>query len=408
MIKNRSVYRCWWLMFAGLILAGSAGAGVPDGMAVPNYISNEQNPVQINWELEELWTLGGAEEDDQPLGFIGGVVYQDSLVYILDTKDSLVYIMNLEGRCLDLVNVEGDGPGQCSHPNTILAMGDNMLALVKGMPAKVIVTDFFYTYPKSSDLFIPEAGDYDDYSVVITSGVRNYGYHFLAYTETTIILDIKKPDFKTVKALSLFGEDGEELVRLFSDEAGKLESDVFKEADVPHYAYPSRFAFSEHGRIFAVPYRNEYLIYVFSNSGVLEEVIGREYQSRKRSDYEIEMVSFSGQHGGNSFEIDVEPTEADILDIYTACGDLLVRTSRSEIDLPVGVYTRLDLFEDGRFAGQVNILGEGTAQRDQLIFLGDDLLAIVRGNLDAVQYGIENFVAGYEAVPVQVSLYRIK
>ncbi len=279
-----------------------------------------------------------------------------------------------------------------------------MLALVKGQPATVIMTDFYFTYPNSFKLMIPEA---DVYSIVTANGMRSIQDRILAYTETMIIVDRKKPDFKTIKALSLYDRQGREEHRLLSELAGRTQVGIPAEADIPHYAYKYRYALAQDGRSYVAPFRDAYLVYVFSPAGELEKILGRQYQSRMRSDREKFLAGYSGSHGGTSFQMEAENIEADILNLYLIGEELLIRTSRSEYQLPPGVYSRLDLFQNSRYQAKIEILGQGNARRDQLIFLSRSLLVIVRGNLDAMQYGVESFLDDYQSDPVQVSLYRI-
>lgn len=371
---------------------------------VPLIISPSRDIKEESWTLEELWTLGGPQDQDVPLGYITGVVYQDSLLYVLDTKSSLVYVMTLEGQCIDLIDVSGEGPGQCSKPNSILGIGDGHLVLVKGQPARLIYTDFDRSLPQSRELVIPEA---DMYSYVIVNSIWARAGIFLAYGETTIITDRKKPDFMTIRSLSSYGQDGREVQRYFFQEVGTLRQSMPTEADIPHYAYRQSFTLAKDGRVYVAPYRDKYLIYVFAPSGQLEQVIGRDFRSRERTKAEIILASFMGEHGGQRLEMEVEDNEADILSLDILGSELLVRSSYSEYQQQAGVYTQLELFQGGRFTKRINLLGTGSAYRDELYWLSSDLLAVVRGNKDAVQYGIETQLKDYQAQVVSVSLYRV-
>ncbi len=384
-----------------ILIIGMTSASLAD---VEYLISQSDQVSQYNWSLEELWTLGGEEETDVPLGYITAVVYQEDKLYILDTKDSKIYVMTIDGQCTEVIDVQGEGPGQCTKPNTLLGLGGDEFVLVKGQPAKLIFTKFYYDYPETRDMLIPEA---DMYSFTIANSIWNNANVFLAYTESKLIVDRKKAEFLTIKALSTFSREGVELHRYFSQEVGTLNMRMPTEADIAHYSSQDHFAIDAQGYVYVAPDRNEYHVYVFDPDGKLVKIIGRDFESRKRTKDEVVFASYMGQHLGEVFEMEVEKTEADIRAIYLLGSQILLRTSNSEYRLPTGVSIQLDVFDDDQYKAQINILGDEITQRDELRFLSSDLLAVIRGNEDAVQAGIESQVSGYRARAVQVSLYRI-
>lgn len=360
--------------------------------------------IVYNWQLEEIWRLGGEDEDDVPLGFVKSVLYKNNKIYILDTKESKTYIIDINGKCLDVLDISGDAPGQCSNPNGLLPFSNNLFALIQGQPAKIVVTDFYKFYPYSRQFLISGAGPQ---SYVVVNGAYYNANKFLAYTETSILLDRDKMETVTIKALSTFSGDGKEISRYFSKEDKERYRQLPTEITTAHYAYREHYAIDVAGRVYVAPHRDKYLIYIFSPQASLESVIGRNFSLRKRTQEEMFLASFMGEYQGQKFEMSVEPEEAVILGFYILNSQLLVRHSYSEYKQATGVYSQLDLFVDNQLQGRVNLLAPGNARRDDLYFLTEDLLAVVKGNKDFEQQGIEKYLKDYEASPVQVILYRI-
>ena len=123
--------RCCLLIISGLIFVTACfGLAVADDL------------ITKELELEELWHLGGEEEDDALLEFICSVVRQDEDIYILDTGASKIHHYTVDGDSVAIYDIAGSGPGECDHPNDLLSLGNGYFGLVKGLPAKIIVTDF--------------------------------------------------------------------------------------------------------------------------------------------------------------------------------------------------------------------------------------------------------------------------
>lgn len=393
---------CPYLVLADVDLYQDLYQG--NNVKISPLLSSDTKAVN-NWHLEEIWTLGGEEEDDVPLGFVKSVVYQGDKIYVLDTKESKVYVINMLGDCLDVIDVSGDAPGQCSNPNALLPLSNNLFALVQGQPAKLIVTDFYKFYPYSKQFLVSEA---TSQNYVVVNGVYYDANKFLAYTETSVLLDRDKMDTTTIKALSTFSGDGKEIKRYFFKEDKEKYRQLPTERTTAHYAYREHFTIDSQGRVYVAPYRDKYFIYIFSPQGSLENVIGRNFVLRQRTPEEMFLASFMGEYQGQKFEISVESEEAAILAIYIFGDDLLVRHSYSEYRQASGVYSQLDLFVDNKLKEKVNLYAPGNARRDDLFFLTEDLLAVVKGNKDFEQRGIEKYIKGYQAEPVRVILYRIK
>lgn len=368
-----------------------------------------------NLILEELWRIGGEEEDSLPMGFIRQVLLHNNMIYILDTKESKIYVVELNGRLRMTIDTRGQGPGECDNPGNFLTLGDGSFLLLRSFPAHFIqvkLPEFPPSFVKNhTGKFIEISQNKVGVAGAATStltgisGTKNQGKQILAFAETqNFTNNVLQQD----RRLATFSSKGVEGVHYFAQQAKLTARDkVPSEGSTPYYFYQTSYTILEDGRVQVAPYRDQYLIYQFLPNGELEKVFGRQYQPRKRTETEKKLISYASG-GGESFQMDVEEFEADILGIDNRGSRLLVRTSRSDVGLPHGVYRQYDVFENGQFTHHLNLHAPGNAQKDEVRWLGDELLAVIKGNFDAQRKGVDSLVPGYNSDAVEVILYRVK
>ena len=92
--------------------ASSLAADVPR-------IENPAEPAQGTQkvELEELWRIGGADDEENIFGVVNrALVDDDNNIYLLDAQLSQVSVYSPDGILLDVLGKEGDGPGEFRGP----------------------------------------------------------------------------------------------------------------------------------------------------------------------------------------------------------------------------------------------------------------------------------------------------
>ena len=96
-------------------------------------------PATRTAALEEIWRMGGEEDEDILLGLVGGgVMGDDGNTYIIDRQLSQVLVMSPDGELLDTLGREGEGPGEFRRGNGLF-LTPTGVGVVQGFPGKVIL-----------------------------------------------------------------------------------------------------------------------------------------------------------------------------------------------------------------------------------------------------------------------------
>lgn len=94
-----------------------------------------------------LWSFVEVARYDEPVHVPANVVSVDSTFYLLDAGLSQIVELTPPYSVLD---ISGEGPGECSHPNSILP-ANGCFAMLKPLKAEIIFTD-----PARPSLKLPE------------------------------------------------------------------------------------------------------------------------------------------------------------------------------------------------------------------------------------------------------------
>jgi hypothetical protein len=87
--------------------------------------------------LATVWPFCEVARYEEPIHVPANVVSVDSTFYLLDAGLSRIVELSSDGLTVD---IGGEGPGECSHPNSILPT-DNGFAMLKPLKAEIIFTD---------------------------------------------------------------------------------------------------------------------------------------------------------------------------------------------------------------------------------------------------------------------------
>lgn len=401
-----------WAIALTLLLMPTAGR------AAAPVIENSATPAEglARVELEELWRIGGEDDEDNLLGVIDRVLTDDDgNIYLLDIQLAEVQVFDPDGIYLRSVGKRGDGPGEIRNVSGALFLPDGTLGLVQGFPGRIVKVSLDGVpagelRPGGDD---PAAGGF--FALRSSAAVGNH----LVLGGARIT---RGDNTRTaVNFLAAHGSDGSEKVRYLEmtsvREFGRME---FSEKDE---FFPGRdgWALATDGRVYVAPARNDYRIEVYGPGGEHERTLTRPYKSWKRTDAEVEraremMMPFR-RRNRNAVNIVVEPTERDILAIRAdPQGQVWVLPSRGIREQGEGIHSTWDVFDiAGVFSRQVAFLCEGDGQKDALFFPGGGLAILVKEHSEAMfafrGRGADNpdqDDADTEARPLEVICFRIK
>ncbi len=369
----------------------------------------------VKVQLEELWRIGGEEDEDNLLGVIDRVlVDDDGTVYLLDIQLVEVQVFDTDGEYVRSLGKQGDGPGELRNVRDLLFLPDGTVGLVQGFPGRIVKVDLDglpagELKPGGDD---PSAGGF----FALRSAASSGGRLVLGGAKIT-----RGDNSRTAtNFIAAFDQGGVEGIRYLESvnvrDFGRME---FSEKG-DFFPGQGGWTLADDGRLYVAPARNEYRIEVHGPDGGLERTIVRKYESWKRtpveSDRAREMMMPFRRRNRNSIKLVMEPTERDILGIHLDPeGQLWVLPSRGIREQDEGIHSTWDVFDSsGTFVRQVAIACEGDGQKDALFFPGGGLAVLVREHADAVYAfrgrGADNPEAEEEDAevrPLEVICYRI-
>ncbi len=366
-------------------------------------------------QLEEMWRIGGEDDEETLLGVVNRVLADDQdNVYLLDIQLTEVLVYDADGEYLQSLGSPGEGPGEIRRAAGVLFMPDGTVGLVQGFPGKIVKVDregipAGEFRPGGDD---PSAGGF----FALRGAASNGGRMVFSGSRIT-----RGEDSRTaVNFIASFDEDGSQQslfhhttsVRQFRGEDFSEKKEFF-----PH---EEGWALGDDGRVYVAPNRNSYEIMVYAPDGTLERTIKRPYQSYKRTDKEKKKAEDGlmpwRRRNRSRFNFVVEPTEQDIVRMrVTDDGHLWVLPSRGLRNQPEGVHTTWDVFDNtGQYEQTVALKCEGVGLRDKLFFAGDDMVVLVKQYADAMmafqgqsREESEAQDEEIEALPLEVICYRI-
>jgi len=404
-------------------MAGSASSPAVEIATIDGvpHVKNSTKPRDgaRTLQLEELWRAG-SEDDKMIFGLVTKVASdREGNVYILDAQLSQVHIYAPDGQFLRTVFREGEGPGEVRDARDMIVMDDGRIGAVTEFPGKVVFVD-----QQGDPAGVLECG----------GGARNEGGFWsltaafcgggqLAITGTISQQSDTPGVNDRTDFLSLFGDDGQERVRLAEHHCQYNFNDFIYDEGVHMPGFWWNTAVGPDGRIYAAPELDGYAIHVWQPNGTLERVIEREYKRWKRTREEHAQVvgMIESAMSGVPFEsrVAAKEYESDIVYILRGLrarqdGTLWVLPSRGIREQPAGVLATFDVFDgEGVFVEQVSVACEGDSMLDGIFFVGQDRLVVVRGFADAVaaQFGRGSRAGGEdeeEGALMEVICYRIQ
>ncbi len=332
-----------------------------------------------------LWEVT-ADEQEVLIGRVAEIVADDEgNSYVLDNQLSEVHVFSPEGEYIRSIGREGEGPGEFRMPMNMFLLKDGSVGVVQMSPGKLAMMDKEGT--PLGDLELP-VGEGGSPPMLLNAGSGG----------DNIVVQLTEHGFdgttvRTKNSLLSLARDGSVLGAYFTDETEqKMESSGGGISITMDSSAMGEWSAGPNGTVFRSPHRNQYLIEQFAADGTLERIIEREFESRKRTEEELEEIrkqneSMRERFGGGPSR-PAETTNRDIAELHPrADGSLWVLTSYGDNDNPENTMGVFDVFDpQGRYEGQVTVPAQYDPDDDRL-FLRGNRLYIVRNGLDAMRSG---------------------
>jgi hypothetical protein len=343
-------------------------------------VHNDQplNPRQT-WELEELWRIGGPDDD-----YIFGVMIdalgdEEGNVFLLDQQLSHATMVSSDGEILRELGKEGEGPGECRMPQTFCLMPDGTVGLGQRFPGRLIKVDKGGTPAGNVDIG-GENSAQTGYTMLVSASYRG---------GTLAVGTLKQLPAETGQSRDSFLQILDDQGQVLSELARASTYLDFGKAHFVEREMVAPFIASStvgpDGKVYWADDRNSYSIAVSDPAGNPLRIITRDFQNPKRDKRTLDRMNalFEEQDRQLPFKTTWEVEECDQTVgelIVTADNELVVAHSRSGLDLPDGVFTRYDVFDrQGRWSHELDIRCDGNPDHDGLIWLDDGRILLVRG-----------------------------
>lgn len=366
---------CSLVFFLTLLLAANAWA-----TEKTLHVLNEKAVLPpITLELEELWRAGG--DDGVMFGLpVEAITDAEGKVYLADQQLCQVFVFGSDGTLEGTLSREGEGPGEVGSPVDLVQFPDGNFGLAEFFPGKIIKVT-------------PDDLPADEMTVDVSGGVAGgftmqvmaeaKGNHLLVAGSRSVP---QEKVLERIHFLAAIGADGKQTVR-YMEQVSHIERPhpIVHENDfLPPFPLASALGYD--GRVYTPLDREKYQIIVFNADGSEDRIIERPdfkvWKRNKRDMRRIESLfeSWAGQNPDTWPEFDLKKTARTINTLHIDGQDRLwVQHSRSNRDLPDGVFLNLDLFDTkGQWVREVNLVCEGNPVSDGLRFLGDGRVLLIK------------------------------
>ncbi len=400
---------------AAVALALAAPAVAP--AADPPVVANGAEPADgnITLRLQELWRVGGDEDDEIFFGvIIQALTDQEGNIYLLDTQLSEVLVLTPEGHYRRTLSREGEGPGEIRRCRGMQWLPDGTLGLVQSRPGHVVRVDR-EGLPLPS--LIPGADNPTERGLVFLNDLLcRDGWVVLAGSERA------RGDHGPARTsfVAAFAEDGSETLRyLETSREFDFRNPTWIERDL-YSVTGGRWTLGREGRVFAALDRDRYAVTVFGPQGDPVLVIEKDEKPRRRSAEEKQRIAANarlrGRHAPQTFPVEVEDTDPAISNLRVdEQGRLWVMSSNGNRAQPEGILCSYDVFDPtGKYVQRIQVACEGNGEQDRLQFIDQerviritglaDALAVMRGDVSA---GEEEADESLEDALMEVICYRI-
>jgi hypothetical protein len=370
--------------------------------------------------LEEVWRIGGEDDEDILMGVIfDGKVDTDGNTYLIDRQLSQVLVIDADGELVTTLGREGEGPGELNQPHGLFLMGEGKVGVIQGFPGRITIINPDDTPGGTIDIGgSAEEGGFNFVRELTKCGDNLVGAHGRA------TFDMEKGKSISANTLSVMDMEGASLVDICSHTTeNDFQKRVFDEAG--QFSELDTWGAGPDGTIYTAPERDNYTIRVRGIDGAVIREMTREFETRVRVQADKDELT-DGMvivMNGRRMEIESKALDTDpAIDEFQVASDgrLFVATCFDQRKLlSGGVASRYDVISpEGELLEQVSFLvPEFDGKNDRLVFMDGTYFLMIK-NFDQAQ---DNMQAGFggggdeedeeedlgDAEPLQVVLYRI-
>lgn len=340
------------------------------------HVRNPAEPAEEERILEPelLWSYGEESgEDDVLIGAVTqALIDDDGNSYLLDSHISQVIVYDSAGRFVRSMGRSGEGPGEFKIPITMGFLPGGRLGVVQMMPVRIAA-------------FTLDGEALADFPALSAEGFASV-QEIIGVGESVVIAQ-QSTSFNSQKItltgnLFCLDENGNKKSKLweksFDQDMGDIVIGGESNTVLPVWAAGSK------GNVYISPSYDRYRIDVMDLGGKTVHVIEREYESRKRTDEELERRKKLLEQmpaGMGNMDIKIDKTDRDILEmIVRDNGELWVFSSHSKDEQKDDVLGPFDVFDpEGRYIRNVGIAVDYESEKDTYFIQQDRLYLIKRG-----------------------------
>jgi hypothetical protein len=372
-------------------------------------------PARRTVELQEVWRLGGDDENDPLLGLVtAGLRDEDGNTYLVDRQLSQVLVIGPDGELVTTLGREGDGPGEMRRPHGLLRFGGDV-GVVQGFPGKVI-----YLAPDGTPAGeTPIGGKAADGGFRFVRTIDAVGDRLVGATGRGAF-DMEKGTSTTTSSLAVMDREGAVLAT-FAEHVQEQDFQKFELDERKNWAEYDAWCVTPSGLVLTAGDRESWRINVRDLEGNLVQVWEREFTTRRRTAEDKEQVGSDMRIVMNGRRIEPEiyalDTDAAIADLRAAAdGRVFVRTCWDRRErLDAGTAGRFTVVEPGGvLAEELTLTFPGfDPQKDALAWLDGTHFLVLRNMVDAQRAeeagfaGAEEADTALDAEPLEVVLVRI-
>jgi len=333
-------------------------------------VLNPETPAEgeSSVELNELWRLGG-EDEDILFGVIAEFLHDDDgNIYLLDSQLSEIQVFDRDGTWLRTVGREGEGPGEFRNGADMFWTPGGELGVVQAWPGKVVMV-------------MPDGTPGGVFALPFRDGMGFQSVSRGAGTAGRMILagtawSNENGEQTQTSYLKAYDVDGQELAS-FHELTREQNYGGWEFKEELFADFKRRWAAAEDGRVAAALSFDEYRIHVWKPDGSLDRIIERpDYGPVRRTDAEKKRFQamydrFTSWNPGSTFRVsDVHPAIGQIM--FREDGSLWVQSGRDMWRNAEDRYTAFDVYDrEGRYVRRVALLADADAVEDGLFFAGD-------------------------------------
>jgi len=372
-------------------------------------IVNPEQPSggDLDIDLEELWRVGG-EDEEVLFGVIAQLVEDDAgNIYLLDGQLSEVQVFSRDGEWLRTIGREGEGPGEFRNGSDLYRGPDGNLGVVQIFPGRIV--KLTQDGDPAGNFPLPEVEGGGFQLVHRVRGTRDHVV--MAYAQQRVV-DGKQT---TQSMLRAFDNGGKELARYY-EESQHSQFGGMKFDEKIFANYERRWAAAADGRVAVAIDFDDYRIHVYNADGSVQRVIERpdwqplERTAEARQRFQKFYDGITSWNPGSTFKVsDTHPSISQIE--FRDDGSMWVLSSRGRYGLPEGVFASWDVYDDqGHFVQRVRLRAAGLDPVDDGLYFMRDRVYVVTDLFSAMManLGGDEEAAPLEVEPVSVISYRIE